>query len=205
MEQLKHITESISLWWSELHYSRELKKYLLVIAFAVITISAFYIFKPSEDSSASIAPPLVVDTVATEVTVDVQGAVKHPGVYTIGFGSRIIDAIKAAGGLAKNSDPSDINQARIVQDGEQIYIYAKTATQSTKGKPATKTRPTGIVSINQASAKQFESLNGIGPVLASKIVSYRKEHGPFSTIDDLLNVPGIGPAKLAKMKSKLRV
>lgn len=204
MNQLSSLLESISLWWSDLHYSRTLKRNLALIALFAIALSFFLIFKPTTESSATMAAPLVVDTVATEVTVDVQGAVAHPGVYTIGFGSRVVDAIKAAGGLLNNSDPSDLNQARVVADGEQIYIYAKSSsTYAQKNSPAI-ARPRSLISINQASAKDFETLKGIGPVLASRIVQYRKAHGPFSTVDDLLKVPGIGPATLAKFKSKLR-
>ena len=99
-----------------------------------------------------------------------------------------------------------LNQARIIADGEQIYIYAKSGTATNKKAPV-KVKPKGssLVLVNRASAKEFEALDGIGPVLASRIVSYRKANGPFATIEDLLKVPGIGEGTLSKFKSKLRV
>ncbi len=204
MKQISLLIESITVWWSDLHFSRSLKRTLSMLALFAVALSFFLIFRPTTESSAHMTPPLVVDSVATEVTVDVQGAVVHPGVYTIGFGSRVIDAIKAAGGLISSSDPSDLNQARVVADGEQIYVYAKSgSTFAQKNSPAI-AKPRAIISINQASAKDFETLKGIGPVLAARIVAYRKANGPFASVDDLLKVPGIGPATLAKFKSKLR-
>lgn len=199
--------ENIKNWWSNLHFTDIQKRSLLIVGSIVVVTSGFFILQASSATEPAIAPPLMVDVAAVDIVIDVQGAVMKPGVYTIALGSRVIDAIKAAGGLSKVADPSDINQARILVDGEQIYIYAKsTASQSgssnsIKKKPAT---PQSI-SINRASAKEFESLDGIGPVLASRIVSYRKSHGSFTSIEDLLNVPGIGKTTLAKFKSKLRV
>jgi competence protein ComEA len=143
---------------------------------------------------------------AVDITIDVQGAVARPGVYKLTIGSRVVDAIKAAGGVTKAGDPSDLNQARIIADGEQIYVYAKSGTTSTK-KSTVKVKPksSAVVLVNRASAKEFEALDGIGPVLASRIVTYRKANGPFATIDDLLKVPGIGAGTLSKFKTKLRV
>jgi competence protein ComEA len=114
----------------------------------------------------------------------------------------VVEAIAAAGGLARNADTSDINQARILKDGEQIYVFT-TAKFSSGSRPAV--RKNGPVMINRASAKDFESLDGIGPVLANRIVAYRKANGPFATVDDLLKVSGIGPNKFAQFKEKLRV
>ena len=135
-----------------------------------------------------------------------QGAVAKPGVYKLTIGSRVVDAIKAAGGVTKAGDPSDLNQARIVADGEQIYVYAKSGSTSVK-KSTVKVKPQGssFVLINRASTKEFEALDGIGPVLASRIVAFRKANGPFASIDDLLKVPGIGSSTLSKFKTKLRV
>jgi competence protein ComEA len=147
-----------------------------------------------------------LDYAAAEITIDIQGAVLKPGVYQLAMGSRVVDAIKAAGGVTKVGDPSDLNQARKISDGEQIYVYARsgTATTSTqKAKP--KPKAASFVLINRASAKEFEALDGIGPVLASRIVAFRKANGPFSAIEDLLKVPGIGAGTLAKFKTKLRV
>jgi competence protein ComEA len=198
--------ENIRNWWSDLHYSAAQKRSLAIVAGLVLATSTFFILRTSSPSEAIMPPPLTLDVAAVEITIDVQGAVARPGVYKLMIGSRVVDAIKAAGGVTKAGDPSDLNQARIIADGEQIYVYAKSGTSSTK-KTAVKTKPKtpSVVLVNRASAKEFEALDGIGPVLASRIIAYRKANGPFATVDDLLKVPGIGAGTLSKFKTKLRV
>ena len=199
--------ENIRNWWSDLHYSNAQKRSLLIVAGLVLATSSFFILRTSSPSEAIAPPPLTLDVAAVDITIDVQGAVNRPGVYKLTIGSRVVDAIKAAGGVTKAGDPSDLNQARIIADGEQIYVYAKSSTSGTTTKSTVKVKPksSGFVLVNRASAKEFEALNGIGPVLAARIVSYRKANGPFATIEDLLQVPGIGTGTLSKFKSKLRV
>ena len=198
--------ENIRNWWNDLHYSTAQRKSLLIVAGLVLATSTFFILRTSAPSEAITPPPLTVDVAAVDITIDVQGAVLHPGVYKLPIGSRVVDAIKAAGGVAKVGDPSDLNQARVIADGEQIYVYAKSGTATTSTQRA-KAKPKGsaFVLVNRASAKEFEALDGIGPVLASRIVAFRKANGPFASIDDLEKVPGIGASTLAKFKSKLRV
>jgi len=132
-------------------------------------------------------------------------------VYSLPINSRVIDAIKAAGDTVKGADVSDINLARIIKDGEQVYIYPP-QNHSQKGSGTVRVSPqrakarvTGPISLNRASAKELESLDGIGPVLAARIVAYRKVNGPFLTVEDLLKVSGIGTAKYGQFKEKLRV
>ena len=198
--------ENIRNWWSDLHYTSAQKRSLLIVAGLVLATSSFFILRTSTPSEAITPPALSVDVAAIDITIDVQGAVARPGVYKLSIGSRVVDAIKAAGGITKAGDPSDLNQARIIADGEQIYVYAKSGTATNRKAPV-KVKPKGssLVLVNRASAKEFEALDGIGPVLASRIVSYRKANGPFATIEDLLKVPGIGEGTLSKFKSKLRV
>ena len=201
--------ENIRNWWSELHYSNAQKRSLAVVAGLVLATSSFFILRTSSPSEAIAPPPLTLDVAAVDITIDVQGAVNRPGVYKLTIGSRVVDAIKAAGGVTKAGDPSDLNQARIIVDGEQIYVYAKSSSSgsnsSTKSTVKVKPKGSSFVLVNRASAKEFEALDGIGPVLASRIVSYRKANGPFATIEELLKVPGIGAGTLSKFKSKLRV
>jgi competence protein ComEA len=198
--------ENIRNWWNELHFSQIQKRSLLIVAGLVLATSSFFIFRTPSTSEAITPPPLLLDIAAVDITIDVQGAVAHPGVYKLSVGSRVVDAITAAGGVTKAGDPSDLNQARIIADGEQIYVYAKSGTTVAK-KSTVKVKPQGssLVLINRASAKEFEALDGIGPVLASRIVAFRKANGPFASIDDLLKVPGIGAGTLSKFKTKLRV
>jgi len=198
--------ENIRNWWNELHFSQIQKRSLLIVAGLVLATSSFFILRTPSTSEAITPPPLLLDIAAVDITIDVQGAVAHPGVYKLSVGSRVVDAITAAGGVTKAGDPSDLNQARIIADGEQIYVYAKSGTTVAK-KSTVKVKPQGssLVLINRASAKEFEALDGIGPVLASRIVAFRKANGPFASIDDLLKVPGIGAGTLSKFKTKLRV
>ena len=198
--------ENIRNWWSDLHYSSAQKRSLLIVAALILATSSFFILRTSSPSEAIAPPALTLDVAAVDITVDVQGAVAKPGVYKLTIGSRVVDAIKAAGGVTKAGDTSDLNQARIVADGEQIYVYAKSGSAVTKKSTVNvKPKTSSFVLINRASAKEFEALDGIGPVLASRIIAFRKANGPFATIEDLLKVPGIGAGTLSKFKTKLRV
>jgi len=196
--------EKVSNWWSQLHYSSLQKRGLAIIAGLVVLVSALFVMRGSSQEVVSTSPPLQLDTISQSLMVDVAGAVVHPGVYSLPLNSRVVEAIKAAGGLKKGADTSDINQARILKDGEQIYVYpaAAAAFPQSSGTPV---RKNGPIMINRATEKDFESLDGIGPVLASRIVTYRKTNGPFSAIEDLLKVPGIGQSKFDQFKNKLRV
>ena len=196
--------EKVSNWWSELHYSSLQKRGLAIIAALVVLISALFVMRGSSQEVVAAPAPLEITDIAQQVLmVDVAGAVVNPGVYSLPLNSRVVEAIKAAGGLKKGADTSDINQARILKDGEQIYVYpAAAALSRNAGAPV---RKNGPIMINRATAKDFESLDGIGPVLASRIVSYRKINGPFTAVEDLLKVQGIGQSKFAQFKEKLRV
>jgi competence protein ComEA len=202
--------EKVSNWWSDLHYTSVQKKGLAIVAVLVIAISALFVTRGS--SQEVIAAPIEFDTpaISQSLTIDVAGAVKKPGVYNLPTNSRVVDAIRMAGGLRISADTSDINQARLLKDGEQIYVYpnSPSSSYSSGGSSRAKRAPvrvSGPIAINRATAKEFESLDGIGPVLASRIVSYRKANGAFTTIEDLKKVPGIGEITFAKFKEKLRV
>jgi len=196
--------EKVSNWWSELHYSSLQKRGLAIIAGLVVLISALFVMRGSSQEVVAAPAPLEITDIALQtLMVDVAGAVTNPGVYSLPLNSRVVEAIKAAGGLKKGADTSDINQARILKDGEQIYVYpAATAFSRSTGTPV---RKNGPIMINRATAKDFESLDGIGPVLANRIVTYRKSNGPFTAVEDLLKVQGIGQSKFAQFKEKLRV
>ena len=198
--------EKIKDWWSDLHYTQNEKRSLAALTAIILTASTFFIIRSSSASETITPVPIIVETATQPLVIDIQGAVRKPGVYKVARGSRVVDAIAKAGGVTKVGDPSDINQARLLIDGEQIYIYAKSGTAVSKSQPAkVKPKSAQFVAINRATAKEFEALDGIGPVLAARIISYRKSNGPFASIDDLLKVPGIGAATLAKFKSKLRI
>jgi len=194
----------LSNWWSDLHYSSLQKRGLAIIALLVLVISALFVMRGSSQEVIAAPAPLEIESSGMQtLMVDVAGAVINPGVYSLPLNARVFEAIKAAGGLKKGADTSDINQARILRDGEQIYVYPTTTSAGGVSRPAV--RKNGPIMINRATVKDFESLDGIGPVLANRIVSYRKINGPFTVVEDLLKVPGIGQSKFAQFKEKLRV
>lgn len=202
MEQLRNAFESISQWWFDLHFSRNQKRSLALIAAIVLLSSVFVVARGNTESNE--VPEIVPVTIAEpEIFVDVTGAVNNPGVYTLTGKSRVIDAIKAAGDSAPGADLSTINLARVLNDGEQIYVDSTVLNGS--GQRVSKKTPTGPININRATARQLDALDGVGPVIAARIVEYRKVNGSFLSVDDLQKVSGIGAAKFAQIKSKVRI
>ena len=200
-EYLSHIRN----WWGDLHYSSLQRRGLAIIAGLVVAITALFVMRGSSQEVVAASAPLEIESISMQtLMVDVAGAVVNPGVYSLPLNARVVEAIKAAGGLKKGADTSDINQARILKDGEQIYVYPA-AISGNGGLSRPAIRKNGPIMINRATVKDFESLDGIGPVLANRIVTYRKTNGPFTAIEDLLKVPGIGQSKFAQFKEKLRV
>jgi competence protein ComEA len=146
--------------------------------------------------------------------VHVAGAVQRPGVYILSPDDRLIDAIDAAGGLAINADPARINLADFLRDGQQIFVpYEQTpvppsptplptpsAATQVDQQPAT---AGGLMNINTASAAELETLPGIGPVYAERIIAYRDEHGPFADPIEIMQVKGIGPASYEQIKERI--
>ncbi len=135
----------------------------------------------------------------SDVVVDVGGRVKHPGVYTLPTGSRAIDALTAAGGALPGTDMTTINQAQRLEDGEQIVVGTD-ANSSSSGSVSR----VGKVNLNNASAQELDALPGIGPVLAARIVAWRKANGRFKSVEDLRQVSGVGDAKFADLRPLVR-
>ncbi|PKQ15938.1 MAG: competence protein ComEA [Actinobacteria bacterium HGW-Actinobacteria-7] len=141
------------------------------------------------------------------VVVHVVGCVRHPGVYELDAGSRVVDAVDAAGGSLPDAVLSAVNLARIVTDGEQIVVpdeddRALTSSNSPPGGASSggASAPQAQVNINTADAAALESLPGVGPSTAAKIVADRDANGPYASVDDLTRVSGIGPKKLEQLK-----
>ena len=202
MDQLRDAFESLAQWWFDLHFSRNQKIALSIIAAIVLALSVLIVLRGNTQIAA--APEIVPITIAEpEIFVDVTGAVNNPGVYTLTGRSRVIDAIKAAGDSAPGADLSTINLARVLNDGEQIYVDSTVINSS--GQRVSKKVSSGPININRATLRQLDSLDGIGPVIAGRIIDYRKKNGSFLTVDDLQKVSGIGAAKFAQIKSKVRI
>jgi competence protein ComEA len=204
MNEFQNQIQRITDWWYELNFSALQKRSLLILAGLVFAISGFWVTTGKSESVIMAEP---IEIAAPLVTIDVAGAVANPGVYALPGDSRVIDAIKAAGNSLTGTDLSDLNLARIIRDGEQIYVSPTEKTKIPAGRKfaTKKATPRGPLNINRATAKQLETLNGIGPVLAKSIVAYRAANGPFITLEDLDKVSGIGPAKFAQFKSQITV
>ncbi|MGI6878102.1 helix-hairpin-helix domain-containing protein [Microbacterium sp. gxy059] len=138
------------------------------------------------------------------VYVHVDGAVRAPGLYVLDPGSRAVDAITAAGGLDDEAVRDAVNLARVVADGEQIVIprEGEQATVETAGGAEAGGETGGLVNVNQADASQLETLPGIGPALAQRVIAWREAEGPFASVDDLLAVSGIGPKVLDGLRDQ---
>jgi competence protein ComEA len=137
------------------------------------------------------------------ILVDVTGSVREPGVYEFVVGDRVIDAIERAGGALKGADLSALNLAAPLADGTQIVVPERGS--SARGAAATGITSSGLVNINSADAATLEELSGIGEVLAAAIVSHREEHGAFASVEDLMDVSGIGPATLEEIRDQVTV
>jgi competence protein ComEA len=142
--------------------------------------------------------------------VHVAGWVRNPGVYQLHQGDRVIDALEAAGGARSGADLTTINLAALLTDAEQVVV-AKEGTGG-PGPPASGTSaggsaggPGDLVNINTATLEELETLSGIGEVLAQRILDYREEHGPYRSVEDLLNVSGIGDKRLEDLKPHITV
>lgn len=137
------------------------------------------------------------------VMVHVGGAVLQPGVFSLPHGSRVYQAIEAAGGLSPDADPQAVNQAAVLTDGMALYVPV--VNQGTIGEPFPPAQRSAsvLVNINTAAADELESLPEIGPELARRIIAYRTENGPFRSIEAIQDVPGIGPTIFERIQDMI--
>ncbi len=138
-----------------------------------------------------------------EIKVYVTGGVAAPGVYAVEAGSRLEDVIEAAGGLTGDADPEAVNLAVRVKDEQRWHVPR--VGESAAAAPAAGRSASGKIDLNSASARDLEELPGIGAVKAQSIVAYREANGPFSRIEDLLGVRGIGPATIESIQDLIDV
>ena len=160
----------------------------------------------------------LVRELATELTVHIAGAVKTPGVYQLQVGARINDGVVAAGGATAQADLDSVNLAMLLSEGEQIYIPKRndkphiivqprftSSSNLNSSNSATNNELQISININTATAIELEQLAGVGPSTAKAIIEFRQKNGGFKTVEDLLNVRGIGPAKLSEILPQARV
>jgi len=188
------IVVAVTLVGAGLWYLRSLPK---PVAIAASSGTAGVASVAAEASASPTGPPLIVD---------VTGWVRRPGVYEFAQGDRVIDAVERAGGAKPNADLSVLNLAAPLTDGSQVVVpKSGGGVTGATGSGGTGATPGALLNINTASAADFESLSGIGEVLAAAIVDYRTENGPFASVDDLEDVSGIGPATLEEIRDQITV
>ncbi len=147
-------------------------------------------------------PPVIVDhgpRPTSTLTVHVAGAVAAPGLVEVPAGARVADAVVAAGGALADADLGAINLAAPLSDGQHLRIPGVSAAGAGTADGG------GLVRLNVAGIEELQALPGVGPVLAERIVEHRDRHGPFATVEDLLDVPGIGEGKLAALREAVAV
>ncbi len=174
---------------------------------------------PTTATRAQMPIPTTTPGAGTQVVVHAAGAVAHPGVYVLSAGARAADAVHAAGGMTPDADPDRVNLATMLTDGNRLYIPRKGATvpavpaeqltgappqlaPSVGGSPGSPSRP---IDLNSATTQQLDGLPGVGPATAAAIIEHRTKIGRFKSVNQLLDVPGIGEAKLASIRKQLVV
>lgn len=160
----------------------------LAVVIAIVVAMVAWSTGPRDATLGASAPVVAAAVSAIAIVIDVEGAVARPGVLELPGGGRVRDAIDASGGFLDDADRSALNLARILVDGEQIYV------------PQVGEGTSGPVNVNRAGASELEALPGIGPVLAERIVADRDANGPFAGLGDLERVSGIGPALIARLE-----
>lgn len=178
---------------------------------SAVILAGMVIFAMGNDKGGeeSEEEDIVVEEITsdTDIFVDVGGEVVNPSVVELEDGSRVSDAIEAAGGLTENADITDINRAAFVSDGEKIYIPSSVVDieGNTASGGSMQGYSDGKVNINTADSEQLQELNGVGPATAEKIIDYRNENGRFTAPEDLKNVSGIGEKTYEKLKDDIKV
>ena len=211
---LNQLKETIRDKYLDFGFTDEQRKAVLIVFGAFIAL-AFLFFalaqgrdsQPVETAIPAIITP-TIPAITEELIVDVSGRVRKPGVYSLVKGSRAIDALNLAGGALPGVNLGDINLAHILFDGEQIIVGAPRVSYSSGSRSAPKAKaPTASspLSLNSATLAQLDTLPGIGPVMANRIFAYRKLNGPFTLLDDLKKVSGIGDATFAEISKLVRI
>jgi competence protein ComEA len=175
-----------------------------LVVFGVIAViiggSVGWLRRPSAPQLAGSLPTTTLVEDRETIAVHVAGWVVSPGVVTLTPEAIVADAVAAAGGLLPGASTGALNLAAPVGDGDQVVVPGPGADDELSDPGG----DTGPISINQATASDLETLPGLGPVLAERIIAFREDNGPFETVEDLLEVPGIGEAKLASLRDLVK-
>jgi competence protein ComEA len=193
---------------SELPISRKQALVAALVLAGVLLVAGKLLLRAGAPTDARPLPPPAAAPQKTpstqELVIDVVGAVRRPGLYRLGEGTRVADAVARAGGPTAKADLESVNLAAPIADGQQVVVPRKARSgisapgaMAPSGKQAL---PTGPVSLSTATLEELDALPGVGPVTAQKIVDYRLEHGAVRSVDELDAIPGIGPARLDQLR-----
>ena len=162
--------------------------------FIILVIIGFFMMRDNEEVVFYAGD----DNEITKICIYVIGCVNSPGIFEVEDGTRIFEAIKLAGGETEDADLTRLNLAKILNDEEKIVVPKKVILEETNTEEYS-----GIININTASAEKLSTLTGIGKSTAEKIIKYREENGYFNTIEDIMNVSGIGESKFNSIKDDI--
>ncbi|HKI91634.1 MAG TPA: ComEA family DNA-binding protein [Gaiellaceae bacterium] len=176
-----------------------------LLAGAVLVACALVLLVRHLGGGSAAAPAVAPVRVARaapvkQLVVDVVGAVARPGLYRLGKGTRIADAVARAGGATGKAALALVNLAAPLADGEQVVVPARGAAGAAAASPPAAGTPAAPLDLNTATAEQLDALPGVGPSTAAKIVAFRQQHGAFHSLSELDAVPGIGPSRIAQLK-----
>lgn len=165
-------------------------------------------YGPTSTAPATSGAPEVAEPSGAAI-VHVAGAVRRPGVYRLGAQARVKDAVARAGGATRHGDVNAINLAALVQDGSQVVVPRRVQAAAVAGAAAPAGAdaavPAAPVNLNSATAEELQTLDGVGPATAADIIEYRTQNGGFRSVDDLDQVPGIGPKTMEALRDKVVV
>jgi competence protein ComEA len=176
----------------------------LAVGLVAIVLAARHFTRGGGGAPAQAAQPvLAADEAAgshSKIVVHVVGAVRRPGLYAVRDGARIADAVRRAGGTTRKADLEAINLAAPAEDGLQVVVPRRQPAVASGPTAPGEAAAAGPVHLNTASLEQLDTLPGVGPVTAQKILDWRQTHGAFTSVDDLDAIPGIGPARLEQLR-----
>lgn len=175
---------------------------VIMLALAALAVTVVIgVIRGLGEPSEPLAPPVTVEQSSTSLYVHVSGAVLAPGLYVLEPWARVVDAVAAAGGFAEDADPAAVNLARPLTDGEQLLVPMRGAAGDAAGEPAAD----GRINLNTADEAALDTLPRIGPAIAARIIEWREAHGAFTSVEDLLAVPGIGTKMLESLRALVTV
>jgi len=187
----------------------------MMLLFLVVLVGTIFFLRRPEPTALALSTPTPRPTpTLASITVEVRGAINKPGVYALAAGSRVQDVLTLAGEMTNAADARALNLARKLNDGEQVYVptlgetpptTAPALTPALRSLPTVIKQPIGKINLNTATLAELDTLPGIGPAIAQRIIEYRQQNGAFTKLEDIKKVRGIGDAMFEQIKELITV